>query len=125
MNKELISKVISYNYNEFGKEFGDCIVDMKKEIERLEKENTILRQNSQYLVKQQDELEEELEELNKENEKLKKGLNKLLQLNNYMVNSPSGRVISKLIVKQRDLIYELLEGRPRGIMHGSKGVDKE
>ena len=58
MNKELISKVISYNYNEFGKEFGDCIVDMKKEIERLEKENTILRQNSQYLVKQQDELEE-------------------------------------------------------------------
>lgn len=29
-----------------------------KEIERLNKENTILRQNSQYLVKQKDELEE-------------------------------------------------------------------
>ena len=68
---------------------------------------------------------EEIERLNKENEKLKKGLNKLLQLNNYMVNSPSGRVISNLILKQRDLIYELLEGRSRGIMHGSKGVDKE
>ena len=35
MNNELISRVISYNYNELGEEFGDCIVDMKKEIERL------------------------------------------------------------------------------------------
>lgn len=67
----------------------------------------------------------EIERLNKENEKLKKGLNKLLQLNNYMVNFSSKKTINKLIVKQRDLIYELLEGRPRGIMFGSKGVDKE
>ena len=69
--------------------------------------------------------DKEIERLNRENEKLKNGLNKLLQLNNYMVNSSSGKVIDKLIVKQRDLIYELLEGRPRGIMFGSKGVDKE
>lgn len=44
MNKELIDKIITYNYNEFGNEFGDCIVDMKKEIERLKEENTILKQ---------------------------------------------------------------------------------
>ena len=67
----------------------------------------------------------EIERLNKENEKLKKGQNKLLQLNKYMIHFSGKKTISKLIVKQRDLIYELLEGRPRGIMHGSKGVDKE
>ena len=33
-------------------------------LEKLNKENTILRQNSQYLVKQKDELEEEIERLN-------------------------------------------------------------
>ena len=33
-------------------------LQQQKEIERLNKENTILRQNSQYLVKQNDELEE-------------------------------------------------------------------
>lgn len=70
-------------------------------------------------------LQRDIEELNKENEKLKKGLNKLLQLNNYMINFSSKKAISKLLVKQWDLIYELLEGRPRGIMHGSKGADKE
>lgn len=70
-------------------------------------------------------LTKEIERLNKENEKLKKGLNKLLQLNKYMIHFSSKKVISKLIVKQWDLIYELLEGRPRGIMHGSKGSDKE
>lgn len=32
--------------------------ELVSEIERLNKENTILRQNSQYLVKQKDELEE-------------------------------------------------------------------
>ena len=36
------------------------IVEKDKEIERLNKENTILRQNSQYLVKQKDELEEDI-----------------------------------------------------------------
>lgn len=71
------------------------------------------------------EKDKEIEKLNKENEKLKKGLNKLLQLNNYMVHFSSKKTINKLIVKQRDLIYELLEGRPRGIMFGSKGDDKE
>ena len=77
------------------------------------------------LKRDNDKLKQENERLNKENEKLKNGLNKLLQLNNYMVNFSSKKVIGKLIVKQRDLIYELLEGRPRGIMFGSKGVDKE
>lgn len=72
-----------------------------------------------------EEKDKEIERLNKENEKLKKGLNKLLQLNNYMVHFSSKKVIGKLIVKQRDLIYELLEGRPCGIMLGSKGIDKE
>lgn len=67
----------------------------------------------------------EIERLNKENEKLKNGLYKLLQLNKYMIHFSSKKTINKLIVKQRDLIYELLEGRPRGIMFGSKGVDKE
>ena len=70
-----------------------------------------------------EEKDKEIESLNKENEKLKNGLNKLLQLNKYMIFFSSKKAISKLIVKQRDLIYELLEGRPRGIMHGSKGVD--
>lgn len=36
----------------------DELVEQDREIERLNKENTILRQNSQYLVKQKDELEE-------------------------------------------------------------------
>lgn len=34
------------------------IIDTNTEIKKLNKENTILRQNSQYLVKQKDELEE-------------------------------------------------------------------
>lgn len=40
MSEELINKIITYNYNEFGNEFGDCIVDMKKEIGRLTAEST-------------------------------------------------------------------------------------
>lgn len=38
--------------------YEEVIEDLQQEIERLNKENTILRQNSQYLVKQKDELEE-------------------------------------------------------------------
>lgn len=46
MNEKLISKVISYNYNELGEEFGDCIVDMKNEIERL---NNIINKLERYI----------------------------------------------------------------------------
>lgn len=47
----------------YSKEDLDLILSLEmeekdQEIERLNKENTILRQNSQYLVKQKDELEE-------------------------------------------------------------------
>ena len=38
--------------------YDNMLKRKNKEIERLNKENTILRQNSQYLVKQKDELEE-------------------------------------------------------------------
>lgn len=50
MNKELISKVISYNYNEFGEEFGDCIVDMKNKIEdENERLNNIINELEKYI----------------------------------------------------------------------------
>lgn len=45
-----------HSKNELG--LATLCVEKDKEIERLNKENTILRQNSQYLVKQKDELEE-------------------------------------------------------------------
>ena len=35
MNKELIEKIITYNYNEFGAEYGDALVDLKHENEWL------------------------------------------------------------------------------------------
>lgn len=35
MNKELIEKIITYNYNEYGAEFGDALVDLKHENEWL------------------------------------------------------------------------------------------
>ena len=36
MDKELISKIIVYNYNELGNEFGDALVDLKNENENLQ-----------------------------------------------------------------------------------------
>jgi len=35
VNKELIEKIITYNYNEYGAEFGDALVDLKHENEWL------------------------------------------------------------------------------------------
>ena len=35
MNEELINKIITYNYNNFGNEFGDALVDLQKENARL------------------------------------------------------------------------------------------
>jgi len=35
MNKELIEKIITYNYNEYGAEYGDALVDLKHENEWL------------------------------------------------------------------------------------------
>ena len=35
MNKKLLDKIIDWNYGEFGKEFGDTLVDLKNENERL------------------------------------------------------------------------------------------
>ena len=35
MNKELIEKIITYNYNEYGAEFGDALVYLKQENEWL------------------------------------------------------------------------------------------
>ena len=35
MNEKLINKIITYNYNNFGNEFGDALVDLQKENARL------------------------------------------------------------------------------------------
>ena len=35
MSEELIEKIITYNYNEYGAEFGDALVDLKHENEWL------------------------------------------------------------------------------------------
>ena len=35
MSEELINKIITYNYNNFGNEFGDALVDLQKENARL------------------------------------------------------------------------------------------
>lgn len=35
MNEELINKIITYNYNNFGNEFGDALVDLKQENTQL------------------------------------------------------------------------------------------
>lgn len=35
VNEELINKIITYNYNNFGNEFGDALVDLKQENMRL------------------------------------------------------------------------------------------
>ena len=35
MNEELINKIITYNYNNFGNEFGDTLVDLQQENARL------------------------------------------------------------------------------------------
>lgn len=42
MNEELINKIITYNYNEFGNEFGDVIVDLKQKVNELENINNKL-----------------------------------------------------------------------------------
>jgi len=57
---ENVEKII-ITKNDYDRLTGDLTlenIELKQEIERLNKENTILRQNSQYLVKQNDELEE-------------------------------------------------------------------
>ena len=54
-----MSKIDLDNYIDFMVEYKKEISkEYEEEIERLNKENTILTQNSQYLVKQKDELEE-------------------------------------------------------------------
>ena len=63
MNEEEIVNrflnMIATEYNgDLANQFKNQYILKEKEIERLNKENTILRQNSQYLVKQKDELEE-------------------------------------------------------------------
>lgn len=35
MDEELINKIITYNYNNFGNEFGDALVDLQQENARL------------------------------------------------------------------------------------------
>ena len=35
VNEKLINKIITYNYNNFGNEFGDALVDLQKENARL------------------------------------------------------------------------------------------
>ncbi len=35
MSEELIEKIIAYNYNEYGAEYGDALVDLKHENEWL------------------------------------------------------------------------------------------
>ena len=39
MNEELINKIITYNYNNFGNEFGDALVDLQQENARLKDKN--------------------------------------------------------------------------------------
>ena len=52
MNEELINKIITYNYNNFGNEFGDALVDLQKENARLKDKNDkaieYLYKHSQY-----------------------------------------------------------------------------
>jgi len=61
-NNDLEEQYGEQKYKEYlekeNKQMKQDITTMNKEMERLNKENTILRQNSQYLVKQKDELEE-------------------------------------------------------------------
>lgn len=95
-----------------------------KEIGRLNKENTILRQNSQYLVKQKDELEEEnklLQDmdkiLRKENTNLKLRINKAIEyIETHQLNFKKGTTTfgsERLSMEERKLLDIL------------KGVDKE
>lgn len=52
MNKELIEKIITYNYNDYGAEFGDALVDLKHENEWLhhiiKEVREYIENNSQY-----------------------------------------------------------------------------
>lgn len=49
MNEELINKIITYNYNNFGNEFGDALVDLQQENARLkDKENKIIKKIESY-----------------------------------------------------------------------------
>ena len=52
MNENLINKIITYNYNNFGNEFGDALVDLQKENARLKDKNDkaieYLYKHSQY-----------------------------------------------------------------------------
>ena len=41
-----IDKIITYNYNQFGNEFGDTLVDLKNENERL---HNIIKEVREYI----------------------------------------------------------------------------
>lgn len=70
MNKELIEKIITYNYNEYGAEFGDALVYLKKENEWL---HHIIKEVREYIERFYEkaldytEFKEILEILDKEN----------------------------------------------------------
>ena len=49
-----IDKIITYNYNQFGNEFGDTLVDLKNENERL---NNIINELEKYLIEYSQDLE--------------------------------------------------------------------
>ena len=61
MNKELIEKIIAYNYNEYGAKYGDALVDLKhenewlhhiiKEVRKYIEENTYIDKKG-YLLKE-------------------------------------------------------------------------
>lgn len=56
MNKELIDKIIDYNYGEFGTEFGDALVDLKNKNIELEK-------RVDFLIDRNDKKEEVLDKI--------------------------------------------------------------
>ncbi len=83
MNEKLINKIITYNYNNFGNEFGDALVDLKKENARLKDkiEKVIEYVNHYESIKGYYEYEEcGYDEYNYE-EDLKEGLLELLKEN--------------------------------------------
>ena len=65
-----VEKIITYNYNEFGNEFGDTLVDLKREY--IELQDT-LKDREEYC----DKLEEYRESILKENKKYKEVLDKI------------------------------------------------
>lgn len=92
INISLIEKIITYNYNEFGKEFGDTLVDLKRAY-----------------INQQEILNKIKECIEKENEYLEKAKEMYVECENEDIKIHTIQLINNSIVANYELLEMLVE----------------